>query len=155
MRLSRPGFSGWLLRFFLPLLVLVVVFLLVLVLVLLLVLVLEGERSVQRASVNAAAEYDGSVWRRSQSDRGTAGNVPDGVCPVAAGGPLRSLGFPARVRCCVLLTVRVAGRCIPCGPLTPDPSPPFHGGEGRTLLSVASLGRSTSRLRVGQAAAER
>ena len=75
MRLSRPGFSGWLLRFFLPLLVLVVVFLLVLVLVLvlvlLLVLVLEGERSVQRASVNAAAECDGSVWGLSQRHRAT------------------------------------------------------------------------------------
>ncbi|MFM7868571.1 MAG: hypothetical protein ACKPHU_30510, partial [Planctomycetaceae bacterium] len=24
------------------------------------------------------------------------------------------------------------------GPLTPDPSPPFHGGEGRIVCSVAS-----------------
>jgi hypothetical protein len=122
--LSRSGFFEWLLRFF------------VLVLVLVLLLVLEGVRSVQRASVNAAAECDGCVWGLSQRHRATEarrGMCRTVVCPVAAGAPLRSSGFPARARCCVLLTICEAdfqGGWPRHHPWPPTPLSRF-GGEGR------------------------
>jgi hypothetical protein len=48
---------------------------------------------------------------------------------------LRTRALPCRV---ALLT------CVGvCGPLTPDPSPPFHGGEGRIGVR-ASRGRESA-----------
>ena len=47
----------------------------------------------------------------------------------------RSSGFPARAHCCAIFDC-VGGRFLVCHcPLTPDPSRPFHGGEGRNMWS--------------------
>jgi hypothetical protein len=46
-----------------------------------------------------------------------------------------SSGFPARAQCCAFLTVQWQD-CRVGGPLTPDPSPPFHGGEGKIAWAV-------------------
>jgi len=53
-----------------------------------------------------------------------------------------SSGFPARAHC---WRFGICGRWLSrvlC-PLTPDPSPPFHGGEGRILWSVSRRGEGS------------